>query len=134
MKKITSFIIIGFIATIFFISHDALAQSIWDTNSVISPPVGGDVLPGQPIDDDTTIKDSAIFSKIIPFAIRYTMMLAIALSVGALIIGGYQYITAYGSSEKHDTATKTITYAIIGLILSITAYTIVVILTSIQLS
>ena len=50
------------------------------------------------------------------------------------IFGGYLYITAYGDTEKHERAMRTLTYAIIGLILALTAYGIVAIVTSIQLS
>jgi len=101
--------------------------------SVVSPPIGGSVLPGGgSIAKD--FKDSTIFSKVIPFLIKYAINAAIALAVGALIIGGYQFITAYGDTEKHALAQKTITYAVIGLIVAMTAYGIVAILTSIQLS
>ena len=109
------------------------AQGFGRTEVELVEPVGGDILPGgQLLEDD--IKASIIFSKVIPFVIRYTIGLAIALSVIALIIGGYQYLTAYGSEEKHKNAQKTITYAIIGLILALTAFGIVRIITSIRLA
>lgn len=101
-------------------------------NSLPSPPVGSDILPGGNT-DATTIRDSLIFSDIIPFVIQYAIGLAMALSVIALILGGYQYLTAYGNPDQHTKAQKTIIYAIIGLILSLTAYGIVRIVTSIQL-
>jgi len=44
------------------------------------------------------------------------------LSVIFIIWGGYGYIMAGGSEEKIEEAKKTITYAIIGLVLSIGAY------------
>lgn len=51
------------------------------------------------------------------------------ISVVFLIIGGYQYLTAAGNDEKTKSATKTITGAIIGIILVLAAvaiqYTIV---------
>jgi len=99
----------------------------------LSAPIGQNVLPGGNLSAEN-IQTSVIFSKIIPFAIKYAIRLAIAAAVIALIIGGWQYLTAYGDAEKHTTATKTILYALIGLVLSITAYGIVAIITSIQLT
>jgi hypothetical protein len=98
----------------------------------LTDPVGGNILPGGKILGAGTVQDSFIFSKFLPFVITYTIRLAAALSVIALIIGGYQYLTAYGKEEKHEIARKTITYALLGLILSITAYGIVKIITMIK--
>lgn len=132
MNKIRYFIITGF--TLLFIQiPSVLAQGFGRTEVELTEPIGGDILPGgQLLSDD--IKTSIIFSKVIPFVIKYTIGLAIALSVIAFIIGGYQYLTAYGDQEKHKNAQKTITYAVIGLILAITAFGIVQIITSIRLS
>lgn len=99
----------------------------------ITKPVGSDVLPGGQV-LETDIEASAIFSKIIPFVIKYAIRLAIVLAVIALIIGGYQFMTAYGDSEKRQTAQKTLTWAIVGLILAITAFGIVNIISTIQFS
>jgi len=52
-----------------------------------------------------------------------TMLIFISiLAVGALIIGGYQYITSGGNPESISKAKSTITWAIIGLIISFAAY------------
>ncbi len=108
------------------------SASVWDKETVISPPVGVDVLPSP--DVVTNIKEYSIFSKIIPFAIDYAVKGAMALSVMVLIFGGYQFMTAYGAPEKYELARKTVTYAIIGLIISLTAYGIIAIITSIKLA
>ena len=108
----------------------ALAANLGAGGSVVSPPVGSDVLPGGQTAE--SFRDSALIAKVLPFLIDYTLRLAIALSVGAIIIGGYQYLTAYGNTEQHETARKTIMYAIVGLVLSITSYGIVKILTNIN--
>lgn len=97
----------------------------------LSKPLGGDVLPGGSF-VQTDIKSSFVFSRLIPFAIRYLVGLAAALAVIAIMVGGYQYLTAYGDSEKHKNATKTIAWAVIGLILAITSYAIVALITSIR--
>ncbi len=101
---------------------------------ILEDPVGGDILPGGRILEAGSIQDSLIFSKIIPFAIKYTIRLAVGLAVLALIFGGYQYLTAYGDDEKHKLASKTITYALIGLILAITAFGIVTIITNLKIT
>ncbi len=108
-----------------------LAQGGGRDDVKLTEPVGGDILPGsQSLQGE--VETSLIFSKVIPFAIQFLIGLAVALSVVALIIGGYQFMTAYGNEEKHKNAQKTITYALIGLVLAITAYGIVSIITTIQ--
>jgi hypothetical protein len=116
-----------------FSVQGAFAASIWSKETIISPPVGTEILPGGSLTAGD-IKEQAIFSKVIPFAIDYAIRIAIVLSVIVLIFGGYQFITAYGDTAKHDIARKTITYATVGLVISLTAYAIIAIITSIQLT
>ncbi len=97
----------------------------------LSKPLGGDILPGGSF-EQTDIKTSFVFSRLIPFVIRYLVGLAAALAVIAIMVGGYQYLTAYGDTDKHKNATKTIAWAVLGLILAITAYAIVSLITSIR--
>ena len=85
----------------------SLAATLGDGEMKISAPIGGDILPGATLGGDD-IKTGIIFSKIIPFIIKYTINLAVALSVIALIIGGYQFMTAYGDTGQHDKARNTI--------------------------
>lgn len=133
MKRFTKQLITAF--TLALLSLPALARAVTlrVEESEITPPVGGDILPGGSLGGED-IKASIIFSRIIPFIIQYAIGLAVALSVIALIIGGYQFMTAYGDTNKHETAQKTITYALVGLVISITAYGIVYIITSIRLT
>ena len=104
------------------------------TKTTLTEPAGGNILPGGDLLTATDIKSSFIFAKLVPFVIKYTIRLAIALAVIALIFGGYQYMTAYGDEEKHKIAQKTITYALIGLILAITAFGIVQIIASLKIT
>ncbi len=99
----------------------------------LSRPVGGDILPGGSM-PDTDIRVSFIFSKLIPFVIRYGIGLAVALSVVALIIGGYQMMTGYGNSEQHEAALKTLTYALLGLVVALTALGIVTVVSNFPFS
>ncbi len=137
MKKI-KYLIAGFITSfILFISKVSAVTTSKEV--VLSNPVGSKILPGGKLLGDKggegmDIKTSFIFSKLIPFTIKYAIRLAIALAVIALIIGGYQYMTAYGDEEKHKNAQKTITYALIGLVLAITAFGIVSVITKIKLT
>jgi amino acid transporter len=100
---------------------------------VVTPIDPASPLPHPPL-EDSDIRNSFIFNQVLPFCIDYAIKLAVALSVVIIILGGYQFMTAYGNTEKHKKAKRTITYALIGLILSLTAYGIIFILTSIQLS
>lgn len=131
-KKISLFIT-GFIFC-FSDKINAYAQFNSRGDVKLSEPIGGDILPGGKILEASSIEESFLFSQLIPFIISYALRLAIALTVIALIIGGYQYITAYGDEEKHKTAQKTITYAIVGLIISILAFGIVTIITNLQIT
>ena len=106
-----------------------LAQS----TAIISKPAGAGILPGAGV-EGADIQSSVLFAKIIPFLIDWAINLALGLSVIAIIIGGYQYLTAYGDTEKHQRATRTLFYAIIGLVLALTAYGIVAVVTSIRIS
>ena len=113
-----------------FLSFAGMAYAVYGNKELeLSTPIGGDVLPGGDLSAGN-IESGIIFSKIIPFAIRYGIGLAIAAAVIALIIGGYQFMTAYGNTEKHDAARTIITYALIGLSVAITAYGIVIVVSS----
>ena len=111
----------------------AEAASITSGDSIISRPVGQGILPGGG-SEGSDIQSSVIFAKIIPFLISWSINLAIGLSVIALIFGGYLYLTAYGDQEKRDRGLRTFFYAVIGLVVAMTAYGIVTIITRIQFS
>lgn len=87
-------------------------------------PVGGDILPGGSFQAET-VESSFLFVKLIPFVIRYLIGLGAALAVVALIFAGWQFLTAYGNAEQRQTAQKTALWAIVGLIIAITAFGIV---------
>ena len=111
----------------------AHAAPITSGEAIISKPAGTGILPGAGA-EGSDIQSSVVFSRIIPFLISWGINLAIALSVIAIIIGGYMYLTAYGDSDKRERGTRTLIYAVIGLIIALTAYGVVAIVTSIQLS
>lgn len=109
----------------------AMALTNRASEAQLTKPVGSDILPGGQVFQDD-IYSSIIFSKIIPFSIKWTINLAIALAVVAIIIGGYQFMTAYGDSEKRQKAQKTIIFAIVGMIIAIIAFAIVQAITAIN--
>lgn len=113
--------------------YSTFAAAPQNTDVDITVPIGGTILPGGVITGEG-IKDGVLFSKVIPFIIKYMIGLTAALSVVVLIYAGYLYMTAYGDTDKYTKAQKTIMYAIIGLIIAITAYSIVTIVTNIQFS
>jgi TRAP-type C4-dicarboxylate transport system permease small subunit len=57
--------------------------------------------------------------------ITVLLTLISVLALGALIYGGYQYITSSGNPESAQKAKSTITWGIIGLIVAFAAYIIV---------
>jgi len=125
MNRISIFLKFGVFLALNAISTVAYAET------KLTKPVGGGILPFGQV-HDTDIKSSFVFSKLIPFVIKYLIGLSAALAVIAIMFGGYQFLTAYGDAEQHKKATKTITWAVIGLILAITAYAIVALVASIQ--
>lgn len=54
----------------------------------------------------------------------------IALSVIVILYAGFQYMTAAGDEQKVTDATKTVTYAIVGIIVGMFAFAIPAIVTS----
>jgi hypothetical protein len=116
-----------------YLTCPAIAAPVTGSDAIISPPVGKGVLPGSGV-TASDFKSSILFSKIIPFLIDWTINLAMGLSVIMIIIGGYQYLTAYGNDEQRQQGTRSLYYALIGLAVALTAYGIVAIVTSIRIS
>lgn len=114
-------------------AQPTLAQNFNAGDAVISRPVGVGLLPGSG-NEGADIESSILFTKIIPFLITWGINLAIGLSVIVLIFGGYLFLTAFGNEERHERGLKTIMYAVIGLVIALTAYGIVTIITRLQFS
>ncbi|MBN2307155.1 hypothetical protein JXD20_04170 [Candidatus Peregrinibacteria bacterium] len=111
----------------------AYAAPATSGDAIISKPAGTGILPGAGV-EGSDIQSSVLFSRIIPFLIQWAINLAMALAVIAIIFGGYMYLTAYGDTEKRERGTRTLIYAVIGLVIALTAYGVVAIVTSIRLS
>lgn len=57
--------------------------------------------------------------------IKLGLALATAVAVIYIIIGAFHYFTAFGSEEKAATAKKTITWAIVGVVVIVLSYVLV---------
>ncbi len=124
---------IGLIFALLIVKAEVFAAELGDKGVDITLPQGGDILPGAGLfSPGEDVRTSFLFSKFIPFLITYTIRLAVGLAVIALIIGGYQFVTSYGDTDKRQGAQKTITYALIGLAVALTAFGIVTIITNIN--
>lgn len=54
--------------------------------------------------------------------IRYALGLTSILFLGYTVYAGYLYVSAAGESEKIETAKKTIKYGVIGILITLSAY------------
>lgn len=61
--------------------------------------------------------DSTLKGFIVRIINDYILTSAAALAILFIVIGGIQYITSQGNEEKVSVAKKTLTYAIIGLVI-----------------
>ncbi len=85
-------------------------------------------------DPNQTIPDEQYFGGVLLPGITKTVIAAAAgLAFLFIIIGGIQILTAYGEEEKITGAKKTITYAIVGLLVAMLSYAIVTIISNIKL-
>ncbi len=89
-------------------------------------------LPGAPPGE--TMEPETYFGGVfIPAFTKVVIGAAGATAILFIIIGAVELLTAYGSDEKITKGKKTITYAIVGLLIAMLAYAIVTIISSIKL-
>ncbi len=68
------------------------------------------------------------FAGLLTFVIEGLLGLVGLISIAFIVLGGFQYITSRGSEEQAETGKKTLTNAIIGLVIVVLSYTIVVVI------
>ena len=92
----------------------------------LKPPVIPEIstLPG-PQSVDLTKANKYISDDFLPSLAMTVIKLAIPLSVVFLIIGAIQFISALGNTEKLSLAKKTVSFSLLGLIISLLSYAIV---------
>lgn len=80
---------------------------------------------GIPPTPSPILGDKATIEDLIVKIIKYGIYIAGLIALVFLVIGGYQYITSGGNEESSKKAVKTISTAVLGLILVFAAYGII---------
>lgn len=88
-------------------------------------------LPGP--NDETGDNRKALIESILPNYAVGTIGFVGALSLIFLVIGGVRFATAYGREESVENAKKQVIYALVGLVVALLSYTIVSIISNIEL-
>ena len=83
---------------------------------------------------NSTTPEGDIGGRLLPTITTIVIGAAGGAAVLFIIIGAIQMLTAYGNDEKISQGKKTITFAIVGLLVAILSYTIVTIISSINLT
>ena len=74
------------------------------------------------------------FGSLITIILSILLFVVGSISVVFFIIGGFRYVTAHGNEEQAEGAKKTMTHAIIGLIVVIMSFAIIAIITQVLIS
>ena len=107
--------------------------------TTMAPIIPGDVKETKvelvlPHTVEGTTEGQFIGERFLPGLTKTIIALAGGFAFLFIVIGGIQILTAYGNEEKITTAKKTITFAIVGLLISILSYAIVSIISGIRLT
>lgn len=108
MKKIYNLILSIYLPLFVMYSHKALAVNVFDPGTVPPSVSGG---PNN-------------VSEIVPRVVNILLFVAGVASVIVIVVGGIMYIVSAGDEKRTRTAKDAILYAIVGLIVSISAYAI----------
>lgn len=73
---------------------------------------------------DVSFSSTADVSRVIENIARFMSTLLIAVSVIVIIVAGFIYLTAGDDEKKVTTATQTLTYAIVGIVVGLVAFSI----------
>jgi ABC-type dipeptide/oligopeptide/nickel transport system permease component len=91
----------------------AFSSNLYWTGVIFADEKASDLgkhLPDNPIAEDDVLE-------VIKTVINVAIFLAALVCVGVLVASGYSYITAAGDEQKVEKATKTLTFAIVGLVI-----------------
>jgi prepilin signal peptidase PulO-like enzyme (type II secretory pathway) len=115
------------VATIVFIASGApllaLAQNNGVTSGLVTSGVGG-LFGSGGLSGATSLTD------LITRAIQLMLLFAGAIAVVFVIIGGYWYITSAGNEETAEKGQKTLTNAIIGIVIIVLSYAIITVISN----
>lgn len=103
---------------IFFISKLSLIAGFWGAISVFAEPY--QLL--EPIVSGTKTFSGGDLSSYLEAVFAFGISLAGILAVAMIVIGGIQYMTAYGNSSAVENAKERITQALLGLLLAVAAW------------
>ncbi len=131
---ISGFIVIASIAMGTSILYGGLAVAASDINDALCDPGGSGVGTSYCNEvNEPENKDQSATSNVLvgPNGIITEIINALSYVVGIIalimiIVGGFMYIFSGGNSESAGRATKTILYAVIGLIIALSAQVIVI--------
>lgn len=94
-----------------------------------------ELLPGpSTLDDAGNVHERYFITDLLPTLIRGAINLLGGITIIALMVGGIQYLTAYGDETRMENGKKTVTYSIVGLLIALFSYTIVSIVSETPLS
>lgn len=108
-------------ALLFFLTNLASATFV----SAGSPPPPGN--PGIQNPDTAHLVNISDFPTLLVKIVQIFLGFAGAIAVIFLMLGGFQYVSSRGNEEGTEKAKKTITSAIIGIVVIVMAYAIVAI-------
>jgi hypothetical protein len=74
------------------------------------------------------ISDATSLSQLLPMIIELLLGIAGGVAVIFVIIGGYQYITSGGNEESAEKGRKTLTNAVIGIVIIVLSYAIITVI------
>ena len=88
----------------------------------------GICIPDQAGGTTGSIAASSTLNDILVTVIKWLLTIAGVIAVAFVVVGGYWYITSAGNEEQSEKGRKTLTNAIIGVIVVVLAYTIVTVI------
>jgi len=114
-------------AYFFLISCLVLDLSYTVAKAALTCPEGTEEKAGicVPKNDKTGLLGSSNLVELIKNIINILLYIGGAIAVLFVIIGGYQYLTSGGNEEAAEKGRKTVTNAVIGIILMAMAFTII---------
>jgi hypothetical protein len=129
MIRIKSLVAQGMVLMIFL----SLLAPVSFTQAQACPASGTTPTPSQTFCNPSTtyfvdLEGGNTFKNLFLFIIESILGIVGILAILFIVIGGYQYITSGGSDEQAEIGKKTLTNAIIGLIIVILSYSIVLVI------
>lgn len=83
------------------------------------------IQPDEPVNLPNPIAPYNTITDVVVNVTNYLLYIIATISVLVLVLGGFTYVTSAGNTEEIEKAKTRITYAIIGLIVAIIAWTII---------